>query len=125
MTQVLLVDDEKNILATLSIGLRRHAFDVKQAQSGFEAIRIMEEEPCDIVVSDVRMRPMDGYALAYRLRKKFPWVSIVLMSAYGFGDEFCEQEDGLLYPQLTKPFTVAELVAVIREERERIEHQNQ
>jgi DNA-binding NtrC family response regulator len=125
MTQVLIVDDEKNILTTLSIGLRRHAFDVKQAQSGPEALRIMEEQPCDIVISDVRMRPMDGYALASRLREKFPWVSIVLMSAYGFGDEFYEGDEGLMYPRLTKPFTVAELVTVIREEQEKIEQHNQ
>lgn len=125
MTKVLLVDDEKNILTTLSIGLRRHAFDVKQAQSGFEALRIMKEYTCDVVISDVRMHPMDGYALASQLRQEFPWVSIVLMSAYGFEDEFCEGDEGLMYPRLTKPFTVAELVTIIREEQEKIEQQNQ
>ena len=55
MTSVLLVDDEKNVLTSLSIGLRRHDYTVRQAQSGIEALRIMEKSPCDIVVSDVRM----------------------------------------------------------------------
>ena len=60
MTQVLLVDDEKNVLTTFSIGLRRHSFKVRQAQSGKQALQILDECPCDVLVSDVRMHPMSG-----------------------------------------------------------------
>jgi len=119
MSRILLVDDEKNVLTTLSIGLRRNKFIVRQAQSGPEALKIMEKYPCDILVSDVRMRPMDGYILASRVRRNYPDVGIVLMSAYGFRDGSETRVESLDCPQLIKPFTVRELVRVLREEEQR------
>lgn len=123
MTQVLLVDDEKNVLTTFSIGLRRHSFKVRQAQSGKEALQILDECPCDVLVSDVRMHPMDGYTLASHVRNKYPWISIVLMSAYGFDNDLSDYNEDLECPQLTKPFSVTELVRVIREEEKKWEKQ--
>jgi len=119
MSRVLLVDDEKNVLKTLSIGLRRYKYIVRQARSGPEALKIMEEDPCDILVSDVRMRPMDGYKLASHFRHNFPEVGIVLMSAFGFKDELAARLESLDCPQLVKPFTVPDLIRVLREEEER------
>lgn len=119
MSRVLLVDDERNVLKTLSIGLQRHKYTVLKAQNGAEALRIMEEDPCEIVVSDVRMSPMDGYTLTSRIHKKYPWVSIVLMSAYGFEEKQAEQEERLVCPRLTKPFTISELVRVLRDEEKK------
>jgi len=114
MSQVLLVDDEKNVLTTLSIGLRRYEYEVRKAQSGPEALRIMEKDPCEIVVSDIRMSPMDGYTLASQIREKYPGVNIILMSAYGFKeDESCNQGTPE-YPCLTKPFSITELISVLR-----------
>ena len=123
MTQVLLVDDEKNVLTTFSIGLRRHSFKVRQARSGKQALQILDDSPCDVLVSDVRMHPMNGYTLASHVRNKYPWISIVLMSAYGFDSDLPDYNEDLECPQLTKPFSVTELVRVIREEEKKWEKQ--
>ncbi len=123
MTQVLLVDDEKNVLTTFSIGLRRHSFKVRQARSGKQALQILDECPCDVLVSDVRMHPMDGYTLASHVRNEYPWVSIVLMSAYGFNSDLPDYNEELACPQLTKPFSVTELIRVIREEEKKWDKQ--
>jgi len=114
MSQVLLVDDEKNVLTTLSIGLRRYDYEVRKAQSGPEALKIMEEDPCEIVVSDIRMYPMDGYTLASQIRKKYPGVNIILMSAYGFKDNESPNQKASEYPCLTKPFSITDLISVLR-----------
>ena len=119
MPQVLVVDDEKNVLTTLSIGLKRYDYTVKKAQSGPEALRVMEEDPCEMVVSDVRMSPMDGYTLASRIREKYPWVGVVLMSAYGFEEEPSGQNGSVGFPRLTKPFDVSELVRVLQKEEKK------
>lgn len=116
MSRVLVVDDEKNILATLSIGLKRSDYPVLQARSGPEALKILDSNPCDIVVSDIRMSPMDGYTLAKKIHDKHPQVSIVLMSAYGFDDWKPNHEDVSQYPRLVKPFEVSELIAVLKQE---------
>ena len=70
MSRVLIVDDEKNVLKTLSIGLRRYKYLVEQAQNGPDALTILDRESCDFVVSDIRMSPMDGYTLASEIQQK-------------------------------------------------------
>ena len=120
MSRVLVVDDEKNILATLSIGLKRSDYPVLQARSGPEALEILDNQPCDIVVSDIRMSPMDGYTLAKKINDKYPDVGIVLMSAYGFDDWKPNTADVSQYPRLVKPFEVSELVAVLKEEEAKL-----
>ena len=113
MSKVLIVDDEKNILKTLSIGLRRQEYQVINAKSGAEALSIMGHEPCDIIVSDIRMTPMDGYALASVILTKYPEVGIVFMSSYDFREDENQVDRLSDIPKLTKPFTIPELVEVI------------
>ena len=119
MSLVLIVDDEKNVLKTLSIGLKRHNYSVKSARSGPEALKLMEQSRCDVVVSDIRMSPMDGYTLASRIREKYPDVVIILMSAYGFDEDHPVHKSRLLYPRISKPFDVEELIKVLESEKKK------
>lgn len=114
LPRVLLVDDEKNVLKSLSIGLGRYPYDVRLAGSGPEALRLMRETPCDFLVSDIRMKPMDGYDLAQKAHDDFPNTTIVLMSAYGFNDEPVCDAASFVRHKLTKPFHVSDLVEIIR-----------
>lgn len=112
MSRVLLVDDEKNVLMTLSIGLKRHGFTVEKAQSGPVALQMLENASYDFMVSDLRMVPMDGYTLAEKVHAKYPDISIILMSAYGFPAK--RHKQGFL--QLTKPFEMADLANLLKQE---------
>lgn len=116
MPTVLIVDDEKNVLMTLSMSLRRYAYTVYEAQSGEEALQVLEHWPCDFVISDIRMTPMDGYTLASQIRAKFPHIGIIFMSAYGMDDPYEKPEEFSLCPRLTKPFPISELVRLLKEQ---------
>jgi DNA-binding NtrC family response regulator len=120
MSTVLLVDDEKNVLKTLSISLKRHDFTVQQAQTGPDALRLLEREPCDFVVSDIRMTPMDGYKLASAIRKRYPEMPVIFMTAFA-AEDAGSLSDGIGdLPRLTKPFPVMDLVRLLHDkERER------
>lgn len=116
MSAVLIVDDEKNVLLTISIGLKRYQYTVLQAQNGPEALEVMDQSPCPFVVSDIRMSPMDGFTLAEKIREKYPWVRLIFMSAYGSD---ILQEDKIKqypYPRLTKPFEIRQLVELLQKE---------
>jgi len=113
MRHILVVDDEKNVLKTLSIGLRRHDYVVKQAQNGCDALKILAKGHCDYVVSDIRMYPMDGYTLAAKIQSLYPDTGIVLMSAYGHEDHAPPSRQMSTIPRLTKPFSVSELIDLI------------
>ena len=103
MSTVLLVDDEKNVLKTLSLSLKRHDFNVQQAQNGPEALKLLEQVPCDFVVSDIRMVPMDGFKLASAIRTKYPQIGIIFMSAYSKEDHSDLPDEISQCPRLTKP----------------------
>ena len=119
MVRVLVVDDEKNVLTTLKIGLKRQQFQVYEAQSGPEALLFLERQPCDVLVSDIRMVPMDGYALAQAVRAQFPHMGIILMSAYGVEESQYETMERLSCSRLIKPFSVEDLIEAINQELSR------
>jgi DNA-binding NtrC family response regulator len=120
MSTVLLVDDEKNVLKTLSISLRRYDFAVQQAQTGPDALKLLEESPCDFVVSDIRMAPMDGYKLASAIRRRYPEMPVIFMTAFANEDANGLSEDLAGLPRLTKPFPVMDLIRLLHDkEKER------
>lgn len=119
MARVLIVDDEKNVLKTLSIGLKRWKHTVLQARGGQEALDIIRRQECDVVVSDIRMAPMSGYALAEKLAEQYPDVKIIFMTAYDFDEENERHYLKLASCCLTKPFEVTRLVDAIRKAEDR------
>jgi HD-like signal output (HDOD) protein len=72
--RVLFVDDEPNILSGMKRMLRslRKGLDMSFAESGKQALEVMNDEPFDIVVSDMRMPGMDGAELLAEIRKQYP-----------------------------------------------------
>ncbi|HHS12639.1 MAG TPA: response regulator [bacterium] len=118
MSAVLIVDDEKNVLLTISIGLKRYQYTVLQAQSGPEALKVMDRSPCPFVVTDIRMSPMDGFTLADKIREKYPWVKLIFMSAYGSDILKEDKIKQYPFPRLTKPFEINQLVELLQEQTE-------
>ena len=66
--RLLVVDDEPNLLKALSARLRAEGYDVSTARSGHEAILELASRTPDLIISDIRMPGMDGYALVRHLR---------------------------------------------------------
>jgi len=108
MKKVLIVDDEPAVLFALSEALadRRRGLKVATAANGEEAVAILESEKVDLVVTDLRMPAMDGFELLAWLRRAFPHLPVIVMTA--FGAETVARLDGS--PEvLEKPFDVGEL----------------
>jgi CheY-like chemotaxis protein len=108
MKKVLIVDDEPAVLFALSEALadRRRGVKVATAANGEEAVAILESEKVDLVVTDLRMPEMDGFELLAWLRRRFPHLPVIVMTA--FGAETVARIDGS--PEvLEKPFDVGEL----------------
>lgn len=122
--RLLIVDDEPNLLRAVDAVLRNEGFETSTARSGREALQSVAQNPPDLIVSDVRMPGMDGYALARRLRSapNYALIPIVFLSAK---DETQDRVEGFrsgVDVYLTKPFEPDELVAVINNILQRVEH---
>jgi CheY-like chemotaxis protein len=115
MKTVLVVDDEPTVRFALAEGLtdRRRGVKTATAASGLEAITVLESEPVDLVLTDLRMPEMDGFELLAHLRRNFAGLPVIVMTALG-GSETASRLDGAV-ECFTKPFNVPALKAKIRE----------
>lgn len=113
--RLLIVDDEPNLLRAVAACLRGEGYEVDTARSGEEALVHIAQRLPDLIVSDIRMPRMDGYAFARQLRgnPRTDLVPIVFLTAK---DETSERLVGIrsgVDAYLTKPFEPDELIAVI------------
>lgn len=78
--KVLLVDDEPDILTLLGIALRHDGYDVAFAADGKSALEVLSSKGFDLVVTDLRMTPIDGLAVLQRAKELNPKTSVYLMT---------------------------------------------
>ena len=78
--RVMIVDDEPDFRHFVKEALS--SFMVVEAQSGAEALKIVQEERLDLIIADIRMPEMDGCTLMTNLRSKFPGVPVLAVSGY-------------------------------------------
>src|SRR5437879_1396126 len=89
MARLLVVDDNKNMRVTLGIILRREGHEVAEAETGEAALEKLSEG-FDLVLTDLRMEPMDGIELLRRVRQASPGVEVIVMTAFATIDSAVE-----------------------------------
>lgn len=79
---ILLVDDEESARRVFAEILKNLGHEVIEAGDGLEALALLRGQQCDLIISDILMPNLNGYALAARIRSNWPSIRIILMSAY-------------------------------------------
>ncbi|MEL6981378.1 MAG: HDOD domain-containing protein [Actinomycetota bacterium] len=113
---VLFVDDEEEVLAGLRLSLRRHRNDYRFlfASSADDAIAMLDAEPVDMVVSDMRMPDRNGADLLEEVRFRHPDVIRYVLSGQA-GDRLVGRSVAVTHRWLSKPCDSAVLIAAIAE----------
>ncbi|MDZ4139325.1 MAG: response regulator transcription factor [Erythrobacter sp.] len=111
--QIALVDDDRNILTTVSIALQSEGFATRIYSDGETALKALLDNPPDLAVFDIKMPNMDGMELLRRLREHSPLPVIFLTSKDDESDEEAGLEQGA-DDYIAKPFSLRLLVARIR-----------
>lgn len=112
-TVIALVDDDRNILTTVSIALQAEGFATRVYSDGEAALNALLLNPPDLAIFDIKMPKMDGMELLRRLREKSPLPVIFLTSK----DDEADEEAGLQMgadDYIAKPFSLRLLLARIR-----------
>jgi DNA-binding NtrC family response regulator len=81
--KILIVDDEFNSRSLLAQLLEDEGFAVTTAEDGRSALHVLENEPCGIVLTDIRMPLMDGIELFHKVKELYPDIPVILFTAYG------------------------------------------
>lgn len=109
---VLVVDDKKNLLRLLAKVLRDDA-EVLMAECGTEAIRLLQREPVDAILCDLRMPDMEGIDVLKECKRLRPRAEFVLMTAYASVPTAVEALRLGAYDYLIKPFEPEHARAVV------------
>ncbi len=118
--KLLVVDDDARILQTYARNLAQKGYQVLTATSGTEALQLYTAEWPDIVVTDLRMYPMDGWAVLHAIRARDPNADVILMIGHGEMDTAITALRAGASDFVTKPVDVQSLDAVLWRAHERI-----
>ena len=111
--RILVVDDELSMAEMLADGLVDHGYEAVALASSKDAATLLEREPFDLLVTDLRMPKLDGLGLLAVSRKASPGRPVIVMTAYSAVDTAIESIRQGAYHYMTKPFKVDELVLFV------------
>lgn len=112
---ILVVDDDTDLLQLLSIRLNRAGFAVETATNARDALIALSHIHPAVVLTDLKMRDMDGLGLLSEIEDRFPVLPVILLTAHGtIPDAITATKKGA-FAFLTKPINDAELIASIHQ----------
>ncbi len=110
---LLLVDDDRHILASMSCWLRDQGYTVQEADTLAKATAAVDKHAYDLVIADIRLSDGDGFDLLAHCRQHHPATSVILMTGYGTVDTAMEAIRAGAFDFLTKPLIDEELEMAI------------
>jgi two-component system response regulator PilR (NtrC family) len=121
------VDDERSIRELLDVTLSQEGYEVTLAEGGEAAVRALDSATFDLVVTDLRMRDVDGLAVLRAVRERAPRTAVLMVTAFATTDTAIEAMKLGAYDYVTKPFKLDELRLTIANalERKRLQEENQ
>ena len=126
--RILIVDDEEKIIAALRRLLRREGYDLVTANSGAEALTLLEADPVPLVISDYRMPGMTGVELLREVRERWPSTLRIILSGYSeVSTIIAAINEGEIYKFISKPWNDEEIKLHVRRalEQYELEEENQ
>ncbi len=118
-SKILVVDDEPNVLLTVQAILRQEGYEVDAVGDGAAALELIPGRHYDLVLTDLKMPGLDGFAVLNEVRKRSPDTVTVVMTGYGSVGSAVEAVLAGAYEYLIKPIGVPELKIAVRRALER------
>jgi CheY-like chemotaxis protein len=112
--KILLVDDEKEFVHTLSERLKTRNIGSSIAYNGEQALEMLKSETVDVIVLDLMMPGIDGIETLRRVKKHYPGVEVIILTGHGSKREQDIAEELGAFAYLQKPVNVNELARVMK-----------
>jgi len=119
MSNILIVDDEQSYRQLLSLVFESDGNKIRTAMNGRQALDLLQEEPADVIISDVKMPDMDGIEMLRAVRETLPDIGVILMTAFASVETAREAFKLGADDFITKPFDVEELKLIVKKTLEK------
>jgi two-component system, NtrC family, response regulator PilR len=119
MSNILIVDDEQSYRQLLSLVFEGDGHTLRTAMNGREALAMLQAEPADVVISDVKMPDMDGIDMLQAVRETQPDLGVILMTAFASVETAREAFKLGADDFIQKPFDVEELKLIVKKTLEK------
>lgn len=124
--RILVIDDEDLVREYVEESLVRAGYDVTPVSNGVDGIGALERSPYDILITDLKMTPMDGINVVRTAKTKFPEIHCVVMTAYGTIETAVQAMKLGAEDYILKPFSPDELEMAVSRilEKRRLQEEN-
>jgi len=111
--RILVVDDEKSMRELLEILLLKYGYSVVCAENGSEALPMLRSQSFDLVITDIRMKPVNGLEVLKHCKEIAPRTPVIMISAYASTELAVEAMNEGAYDFFPKPFNNDQILSVI------------
>jgi len=111
--RILVVDDELNICQSCTKILAKLDYDVSYALNGYDALKMMDTDPFDVILTDLKMSSLGGMEVLRRVKDAYPDTLVIVMTGYASVSSAVEVMKMGALDYLPKPFTPDELRAIV------------
>jgi two-component system response regulator HydG len=112
--RVLIVDDQRNMRTTTAFVLQQAGYDVAEAESGEAALSRLLAEPFEVVLTDLKMAPLDGLAVLRGALEIAPATQVILMTGFGTVESAVAAMQQGAHDYISKPFKQEELLVRVQ-----------
>src|SRR3989337_3869075 len=123
---ILIVDDEKGILSSLSAVLDDEGYTISTAETGSEAFKKLKDDTPSVVLLDVWLPDIDGLEVLKEIRNAYPGVAVIVMSGHGTIEAAVRATKWGAYDYLEKPLSMERVHLIVKHaiEQQRLELEN-
>ena len=119
-SRILIVDDEQIALRNLEHIMKKEGYEVTSTQSGTNALKLMEEQQFDLVITDLKMEKVDGNQILRRSKELSPDTEVIMITGYASLQSAILAIKKGAYDYITKPFKLDEVRKVAKEALEKV-----
>jgi DNA-binding NtrC family response regulator len=118
--KVLVVDDEKIAIKNLEYVMKKEGYEVVGTTSGPNALKILEEQEFDVVLTDLRMEKVDGMQILKRCKELYPDIEVIMITGYATLESAVKTMKHGAFYYISKPFKLDEVRKVVKEAVEKV-----
>ena len=119
--RILVVDDDPSDLDVIAESLEREGYDVAKAESGKEALRLIESENFNLIITDLKLPDIDGMEILRRAKAEIPHVQVIVLTGYGTIEGAVEAMRSGAFHFLQKPVDIVILRETVKRALEKQE----